>query len=95
MKNTFWKHPLVLLALAFLLGCVAHAVTASVRVAAQSDPSTGVYQECMTVVFNRGMWIDADDVGGGELPSSFARVPAGWHVAGAGGGNFPTMLLCR
>ena len=49
----------------------------------------------MTVVFNRGMWIDADDVGAGELPSEFARVPAGWHVVGAGSGSFRTMLLCR
>lgn len=95
MNTRLSKHPFLLLFFVFALGCAAHAATTAVAVAAQSRPEVGIYRECIAVQFVRGHWIDADDLSEGELPSSTARVPDGWHVAGGGGGNFPNMILCR
>lgn len=84
------KHPLVLLALAFGLGCATHAVTSTLPVAAQSDPAQNVYREC----FATKLWkTSGSALNAGEIPD-LVRIPAGWHVVG-GAGAGPYAVLCR
>jgi hypothetical protein len=95
MKRSFFSHPLVLLVVAFALGCAAQAATSALVVAAQTQPERNIYRECFTVLLVRGQWIAADDLNEGATPSSLARIPDGWHVAAGGGGGSPNLILCR
>ena len=93
MLKQLFKNPLFLLALAFGLGCAAHAVTTSVRVAAQTDPTRGIYRECFGVTLYS---VTGRKLNQGELPDDLVRIPDGWHVAGGGGGtSYPFAILCR
>lgn len=77
--------------IAFGLGCATHAVTSTVRVAAQSNPSQNVYQECFATTLCQ---VTGRGLNGGSIPDR-VRIPAGWHVVGGGGsaGN-PVAILC-
>lgn len=74
------------------IGCVAGSVVRPAVTAAQSNPSQGIYQECISVTLYA---TSGRRMNSGTIPDT-VRIPAGWHVVGGGGTQGGAIaVLCR